>query len=748
MKNPYSLPVDPAQGFSLPTINPHDLSARLLDAVFGPGWHSLNVGGDPGSGGNAAVSVLLPIFEQLNWLGTSAIIIIFIWVYLTGCIGTASEGKPLGEKYHTAWVPIRIATSLGAIAPVAKGFCLLQIGILWCVAFSIQFANWMWYVALDYQEKQVGQIVASLPPKVAEQADELVKTIFINQVNQERWNHFYGDPDSPLYNPIEGDTIYERREEERAGQKYILLVWNGPKSIRDTGMGYIRMPLMSDSSIQNKHENLIKKLVLECNSIAKPFVRNEALVSKEAFPVSPQKKLWLAADAYKKELREFISDYYKKEVPEKRKAAFEDFKREALWRGWVSAGAYAWTMSGFLEGLNQELKTFPTAFKPGNNALPIGDSNLAPLISEKGSSIILSRASQVAKEAFDMSAAAEAGKGGNEEGTLSTMFNEFFRGMITYVIHGMNSGDPIVSMSEVGHKLVATVHGYITAIIAIKAGASAVEHASENGWVGKIGNWLSGGITGALIKAGNKVVQGLGDFAIVGVIPLYLAGLAMAFLLPALPFIIWWGAVVSWLILVIESLVAAPIWCLAHAMPEGQGFAGQHGRSGYILLVSILLRPLLMLLGLIVALIIIAVIGPIISESAEIIISSAPMLPGGTERNIGLAGTIFYIFFFCAFILFLCNKLYQLINHLPDNIMRWLGQMGAGAQLMNGAEDHMRGSTNQVFGVFTTTAQAAGGGGTPSDSDSDSNSGKDEDAALNNKSRRNFSTSKNGRMGG
>jgi hypothetical protein len=738
MKNPYPLPVDPNQGFSLPTINPHDLSARLIDSVFGPGWHSLQVGSDPSSGGSAAVSVLLPIFEQLNWLGTSAIIIIFIWVYMTGCIGTATEGKPLGEKYHTAWVPIRIATSLGAIAPVAKGFCLLQLGILWCVAFSIQFANWMWYVALDYQEKQVGQLVATLPPKVAEQANDLVKTVFINQVNQERWDYFYGNPDSPLYDPIEGSSVYERREEERAGQKYILLIWNGPKS-QDSRMGYIRMPVLNDPSIQAIHENLIRNLVIACKAIAKPFVRNEGLVNKETFPVSPQKMLWLAGDAYKKELRKFVSDYYKKEVPEKRKEAFANFKNEALWRGWVSAGAYAWTMSGFLEGLNQELKTFPTAFKPDPTALPIGDSYLAPLTAEKGGATILSSASQVAKEAFDMTAAAEAGKGGNEEGTLSTMFNEFFRGMITHVIHGMNSGDPIVSMSEVGHKLIATVHGYITAIIAIKAGASAVERAAEKGWIGKIGNWLSGGITGALINAGNKVVQGLGDFAIVGVIPLYLAGLAMAFLLPALPFIIWWGAVVSWLILVIESLVAAPIWCLAHAMPEGQGFAGQHGGSGYMLLVSILLRPLLMLLGLIVALIIIAVIGPIISESAEIIISSAPMLPGGTERNIGLAGTIFYIFFFCAFILFLCNKLYQLINHLPDNIMRWLGQMGAGAQLMNGAEDHMRGGTNQVFGVFTTTAQAAGGGGVPSSDGSDS--GKDEDAALKEKSKRDFKNS-------
>jgi len=137
-----------------------------------------------------------------------------------------------------------------------------------------------------------------------------------------------------------------------------------------------------------------------------------------------------------------------------------------------------------------------------------------------------------------------------------------------------------------------------------------------------------------------------------------------------------------------------------------------------MLLLSVLLKPILMLLGLISALIIIAVIGPIIAESVEIIISSASILPEGEERHIGLLGTIFYIVFFCGVILFIVNRLYGLINHLPDNIMRWLGQMGAGAQLMNGAEDHMRGSTNQVFGVFSTTAKAVGGDGTPLDSES------------------------------
>ena len=57
-------------------------------------------------------------------------------------------------------------------------------------------------------------------------------------------------------------------------------------------------------------------------------------------------------------------------------------------------------------------------------------------------------------------------------------------------------------------------------------------------------------------------------------LPLLLYGLALAYYLPAIPFIRWVSALVGWIILVVEALVAAPLWLCAHALPEGDGAAG------------------------------------------------------------------------------------------------------------------------------------------------------------------------------
>jgi len=60
------------------------------------------------------------------------------------------------------------------------------------------------------------------------------------------------------------------------------------------------------------------------------------------------------------------------------------------------------------------------------------------------------------------------------------------------------------------------------------------------------------------------------------------------------------------LILVLEAVVAAPVWIAAHAMPEGEGIAGEHGRRGYMMLINILLRPSLMVIGFFLSIVLIS----------------------------------------------------------------------------------------------------------------------------------------------
>jgi conjugal transfer/type IV secretion protein DotA/TraY len=56
--------------------------------------------------------------------------------------------------------------------------------------------------------------------------------------------------------------------------------------------------------------------------------------------------------------------------------------------------------------------------------------------------------------------------------------------------------------------------------------------------------------------------------------------------------------VLGWMIMIVESLIAAPVWAASHVIPEGEGFAGNAARQGWMLLLNILFRPILLVLGL------------------------------------------------------------------------------------------------------------------------------------------------------
>jgi conjugal transfer/type IV secretion protein DotA/TraY len=56
-------------------------------------------------------------------------------------------------------------------------------------------------------------------------------------------------------------------------------------------------------------------------------------------------------------------------------------------------------------------------------------------------------------------------------------------------------------------------------------------------------------------------------------------------------------AVIGWLFLVVELLVASPIWVVAHAYAEGEGFAPQQASYGYGAMIGVMARPVALVFG-------------------------------------------------------------------------------------------------------------------------------------------------------
>ena len=119
----------------------------------------------------------------------------------------------------------------------------------------------------------------------------------------------------------------------------------------------------------------------------------------------------------------------------------------------------------------------------------------------------------------------------------------------------------------------------------------------------------------------------------------------------------------------VEALVAAPLWLCAHALPEGDGAAGQHGKRGYFLLLGILIRPPLMVCGFFAAVILMNVVGRLLGAGFEIFV-------GGTMQTkiIGITGTFAMLVILGIVVIMTANKFFSLIHYLPEHVTNWIGQ--------------------------------------------------------------------------
>ncbi len=154
------------------------------------------------------------------------------------------------------------------------------------------------------------------------------------------------------------------------------------------------------------------------------------------------------------------------------------------------------------------------------------------------------------------------------------------------------------------------------------------------------------------------------------------------------------------MILILEALVAAPIWLCAHALPEGEGAAGQHGKRGYLLLLGIIIRPPLMVAGFFAAVILMNVIGRLIGVSFE-------MLVAGTSQAkvLGITGTISMLVILGIVVIMTANKLFSLIHYLPEHVTNWIGQ-----QFHSLGEKEDQSGVKGVF-VGSTSAVSSGADG-------------------------------------
>nr|WP_255684167.1 MULTISPECIES: DotA/TraY family protein [unclassified Xanthobacter] len=209
--------------------------------------------------------------------------------------------------------------------------------------------------------------------------------------------------------------------------------------------------------------------------------------------------------------------------------------------------------------------------------------------------------------------------------------------------------DPLLNMTQIG----VGVADMGLAAMGVAAGASLVGNSVLGNipFIGGIAQMTSAGASSL-----GMIFAGLG-FWLGGVLPL-------------LPILYFFGAVLSWIINGLEALIAVPLWLLSFFYPAKEPSLVGASRQGWLLLFGLLVRPMLIIMGLVVSLLAMyaafAILNALFSSVFALMI---PLDGGAVTSAVVTAGAVFL--YVMAATMVVTNSC-ALMTELGDAALRWI----------------------------------------------------------------------------
>lgn len=685
---------------SIFTPPPSDLSVTFLDKIFGVGWQSLYNGGHI-TGSSGAIAAMFHVFNSVVLAGLS---LYFIYVFTIGMVGTAHEGTPLGDRYHSIYAPFRAASSTALLAPLPwlKGFCLLQALVLMFIYYGIGAVDHVWDAGVTYLDNHPGQITARNDSNVL----PIAKSIFESLVTREYLIKQEGDnPQSNTFKFVQaqkGYNVYKQnasgvnfgttqRHKTKADQIYVL---NFPMAqglgLKKDALGQIKVSCpkgkMNIRQCQAEEAGVLK-MIKTLQPEAAKLVKYHAGKSSSTSTAKSKTKVNAVAKAvaqYEQVIGKF-GNYYISQKNRSLKQSLKKFTQTAKKQGWITASEWYWNIAQMEQDIESAVNATPDVQGPD-------PKQLRPAVSKNYNGYLQSAAyyaysgGKISQGEKDGLAPDSQGLVGHALDIMATPIRKF---VVDKFANDVTQGNPIVAISDIGHGFLDANTAVIAAYVGYRSSAGLVTRIEKS--VPGVGEDLSA-LTNFL--SGNGFLKILTPLIWTFLIANIGFGMALAYYVPAIPFILFTMGTIGWLVICIEAVIAAPLWAASHGIPEGEGWAGTYARQGYMLFLTVLLRPTLMIFGFFFAISVLGAVTWFVGKTFQVMFGS--IVQGHVLFIFGMLAGIYLMTYVLVAI---AHKCFALIHLTPENVFAWIGQFANSL-----GEDHHRGQVDRNFGGIVSGA--------------------------------------------
>ncbi|MBS0289072.1 MAG: DotA/TraY family protein [Proteobacteria bacterium] len=651
------------------SVSPDDKSMEYLGMVFG------SMGSLPiQSSGNPLVSQLIYIFNQIVF---ALAIIIIIVTTIIGTINTAQEGEALGKKMSSIWVPVRAGLGIFLLLPTVGGYNWIQITVMWLIIQGVGAANALWTQVLESNQTQ-GSIVADTSVADVQNAITPVNNIFNSVVCMQAINNLITTNPS-IAADMGNDFITVNILPDNTGIQFGRA--NAPTeapicgTVKIPPVGTNPMTMSGDPSdpVIQQRQQLWVDAILSAEQALEPAAA-EAIMN-------PDRTTWQNATAWVSAARALNGAAQEITRSDKARNAATDIFAKAKVDGWIHAGNYYGQLVGMGKYAPPTVNVGYTGYDSTAMTTVLGPSNANPLIAQ-----IVSLGKSYRKYVDDLQvmppASVTAGgispipvsdpnPGGAAGGIVNAMLSGFFTDLAASLGAQMTTGclssstdpekqvgDPLQCMALFGNKL-----------------ANAAEITFWTGIILIMGIWIGTAIYYCMIPTGptmDKVLTIIIPIASVILMLVWAAGITLAIYVPLIPFLVFTFGAITWVILVIEAMLGAPLIALTLIIPSED----EIGKAGHaiVILLGLFLRPALMILGFVFA--------------QKLLLVAVGMLNfgfAGTMRmsitgGIGPFAMVAIIVMYTGIATSLVHEAFSLIYVLPDKVLRWMGVAGEGGE--------------------------------------------------------------------
>lgn len=246
---------------------------------------------------------------------------------------------------------------------------------------------------------------------------------------------------------------------------------------------------------------------------------------------------------------------------------------------------------------------------------------------------------------------------------------------------------PIVLMAEIGRDMIFLATGIVLGI-----------------WVGGYTLAFIAGFFPTLNISGPiaEAVSSIANATLLTVSPLIIGGVVLSIILPMTPFIRFVFAISSWMIAILEAVVMVPIIAIGHLRTDGEGLIGPSLQSAYTMLLQLLLRPILVLLGLVMSMALVEVTVGYVNETYFVMLDSIPIGSGWNPMNM-LIRYVGFSVMYGVLMYGLINSSFKIIDLFPESVVKFLGSGASG-----GLQDREDGNFNSAIVGSAIFASRAG----------------------------------------